>query len=110
MEIRGSSVNYSIIRLNSQHVGKVDVASKHGRHNSPSSETRKSQDSTAQTPSEVEKILAGRGLTPIKADPENFYQPRDYRILHAINAYTSQSNQDYVEQREQVIVGVDLFA
>ena len=110
MEIHGSSLNFSTLKPSSQTAGKFDVVPKQSKNDSTvSKQQQKNSEAISETPYGVEKILANAGLSRFATALEKTNQPLDIRRLHAINAYTSQSHQPLLEQRAQLLVGIDLY-
>lgn len=110
MEIHGSSLNFSALKPSSQTAGKFDVVPKQSKNNSTAAEQqRKSSEAISETPADVEKILANAGLPQTATAFEKTSQTPDIRRLNAINAYMAQSNQPLLEQRAQLLVGIDLY-
>ena len=110
MEIHGSSINYSALRPSPQTAGKVHAVPKQPDNDSTAYEQRQTPtQAKSETPVEVEKKLAVAGLSQFSSVPEKTNQSLDIRKLNAINAYTDQSNLPLLEQRAQLLVGIDLY-
>lgn len=109
MEIHRSSLNFSALKPSSQSAGKFDVVPKQPKNDSTVSKQQKPLEAISETADDVEKKLAHAGLSQFATVLEKTNQPLDIRKLNAINAYTTQSHQPLLEQRAQLLVGIDLY-
>ena len=110
MEIHGSSLNISILRPSPQTAGKFDVDLKQ-RHNVSTAVNpgRNVSQRVNGTSAAIGKTFDYAGLTQFATTLENNNQSLDFRKLNAINAYISQSTMPLLEQRAQMLAGIDLY-
>ena len=113
MEIHGSSVNYAAIRSSGRTVRQTDAiqnqTKKEKQTHSAAQENRASAES--QTPEQVETLLENSGLSSLaNPNPDLFNTPTDNKTLNAIKAYHQQATAPLIEQRAQLVSGIDLYA
>ncbi|GAB4263892.1 MAG: hypothetical protein Kow0065_14640 [Methylomicrobium sp.] len=111
MEIHVTSLNYSALRVNPSQEGRRDnVQNRSDLDRSASETSRPRRDTDSQSPEQVEKLLDDAGLKQLTAfDAERAGSSLDRRTLKAVNAYNDTFNQPLIDQRSELIAGIDLY-
>lgn len=109
MEIHGSSINFSALRLGSQTAGKRDAAPKPIDTESSYEQRHSPSQGISETPAQVEAKLAVAGLSQLSSTTETTNHILDSRKLHAIDAYIRHNDLPLLEQRDQLLVGIDSY-
>ena len=111
MEIHGSSLNFSFLKLARQTAGKSDVAQNQPKHEPPASNKQQSRSGIAgQLPDRVEKIFEKKALPRLTtALAETTDHPLNTRTKNALNAYNRENRQELQDQRSESVSGIDLY-
>lgn len=108
MEIHSSSLTFSPVGHNRQFIGKDDSAQNKNEANELSI-VKKSHNprlNRVLSPGEIKETLDNTNLS---LDRHNTDRPTDIRILKALNAYHQAINQPLLDQRVELITGIDTY-
>jgi hypothetical protein len=109
MEIHSSSLMFSPVGHNRQLIGKNDSAQNKNGANELSivKKSHSPRFERVLSPDEIKETLDNANLS---LDRHNTYKPTDIRILKALNAYHQEINQPLLDQRIELITGIDTYA
>lgn len=107
MRIHSSSLTFSPIGLN-QKVGRHDNA----QNNDPNelADTQNKKNATPSSSEEIKKALDNVNSVIDLSNQDNLIKPTNSRILRALSAYTQEFNAPQLDQRAQLITGIDAYA
>ena len=108
MEIHSSSLSYNPTGLNPRQNGQSNSAQ--DKQSELEAETATDKQQQPFQPTQVESILNSAGLLLLPEEPSNSQNnATNSRSQQAVNAYTSEVNQPLKDQRENLIVGIDIY-
>lgn len=115
MEINSSSINYLPNGINPSFAGKPKLAPNKIKSDelTQDQDTKNQKQQTPHSPEQIQSTLDNANLaTSLSNNNPQDQQQRNassFRTLQAINAYTATINQPKIEQRDNLIVGVDYY-
>ncbi len=116
MEIHSSSLRLPISISNLPRVDKISAVDRNVEEDElklSQKQKKSSQESAppAQTPAEIEQTLTTENLllAPFAGIDDNMNRSFSRRTQQALNAYTEQLNQPIINQRIELISGIDFY-